>query len=115
VTFTFPEFIGPEVRKLISGRAKSIGICTFRVKMNLESIVLYFNKKDLAAVEIHTEINHILGEGTIGCSTVTRYLCKQSFADSSILPAGDREIQGPDAIGIAILQALAEQPFASLH
>jgi hypothetical protein len=34
--------------------------------MDLESIMLYLNKKDLAAVEIHTEIDHILGEDTIG-------------------------------------------------
>jgi hypothetical protein len=54
--------------------------------MDLESFVLYLNKKDLVRVEIHTEINRVLGEGTIGYSTVTRYLYKQSFADSSTLP-----------------------------
>jgi hypothetical protein len=52
--------------------------------MDLESTVLYLNKKDLAVVEIHTEINHVLGEGTIEYSTVTPDLRKQSFADSSI-------------------------------
>jgi hypothetical protein len=40
--------------------------------MDLESILLYLNKKDRAAVEIHTKINPLLGEGTIGYSTVTR-------------------------------------------
>jgi hypothetical protein len=53
--------------------------------MDLESIVLYLNKKDLAAVEIRTEIKHVLGEGTIGYLTVTRYLHKESFTDSSTL------------------------------
>jgi hypothetical protein len=83
--------------------------------MDLEPIVLYLNKKDLAAVEIHAKINHVLGGSIIGCSTVKRYLHKQSFADSSILPLEDRETQGPDAIDNAILQALDERPFASLR
>jgi hypothetical protein len=79
--------------------------------MNFESIVLYFNKNNLATVEIHAEINHVLGEGTIGYSTVTHHLRKQSFADSSTFPREDREIQGPDAIDNAILQALDKRPF----
>jgi hypothetical protein len=71
--------------------------------MDRESIVLYLNNKDLAAVEIQTEINHVLGEGPLACSTATRSLRKQSFADySTILPA-DPEIQGPDTINNAIL------------
>jgi hypothetical protein len=83
--------------------------------MDLESIMPYLNEKDLTAVEIHTEINHVLGEGTIGYLTVTRYLRKQNFADSSTLSPEDREIQGPDAIDKAILQALDEHPYASLR
>jgi hypothetical protein len=54
--------------------------------MDFELIVLYLNKKDLAAVEIHTKINHVSGEGPIGYSTVARYLRKQSFAYSLTLP-----------------------------
>jgi hypothetical protein len=81
-----------------------------RVKIDVESIGLYLNKKNLAAVEIHTKIDHILGDGIIGYLTVTRYLHKQSFADSSTLPPGDCEIRGPDAIDNAIPQALDEQP-----
>jgi hypothetical protein len=42
-------------------------------------------------------------------------LRKQSVADSSTLPPEDREIQCPDAIDNVILQALDEQPFASLR
>jgi hypothetical protein len=60
--------------------------------MGLEPIVLYLNKKDFAAVEIHTEINHVLGEGTFGYSIVTRYLRKQRFADSSTFPPEEGEI-----------------------
>jgi hypothetical protein len=44
--------------------------------MDLESITLYFNKKNLAAVKIHTELNYVLGQDAIGYSTVTRYLYK---------------------------------------
>jgi hypothetical protein len=83
--------------------------------MDLESIVLYLNMKALVVVEIHTEINHVLGEDTIGYSTVTRELRMHSFADSSTLRPEDPEIQGPDAINNAILQALDEQPFASFR
>jgi hypothetical protein len=54
--------------------------------MDLESIVLYLNNKDIAAVEIHTKINYGLQEGTVGYSTVTRHLRKQSCADSSTVP-----------------------------
>jgi hypothetical protein len=107
--------MGLKVRKIICHPARSIGTCTARIKADLESIVLYLNKKDLAAIEIQTEINHVLGEGTFGYSTVTRYLRKQSFVDSSALLPEDREIQGPDAIDNSILQALDEQSFASLR
>jgi hypothetical protein len=106
--------MGPEVRETIQLTPRSIGTCTFRVKMDLESIVLHFNKKDLAAVGIHTEIDHVLGEGTIRYSTVMRSLRKQNFADSSKSPSEDCEIPGPNAIDNVILQALDEQPFASL-
>jgi hypothetical protein len=84
------------------------------VKMDLESIVLYLKKKYLAVVEILTEINHVPGEHTSEYSTVTRYLRKQSFADSLTTPPENREIQGPDVIDNAILQAL-EPLFASLR
>jgi hypothetical protein len=53
--------------------------------MDLESITLYLNKEHLSAVEIHAEINSVLEEGTIGYSTITRYLRKQSFANASQL------------------------------
>jgi hypothetical protein len=76
--------------------------------MDLELIVPYLNKKDLTALEIHTEINHVLAEGTIGYSTVTHYLRRQSFADASIVPPEDREIQAPDASDNTIWQALGE-------
>jgi hypothetical protein len=82
--------------------------------MDLESIVLCLNKKDLAGIEIHPKINHVLGECTIGYSTVTDCLRKQSFGDSSTLPPADREIQGPDAIDSVILQVLDQQPFVSV-
>jgi hypothetical protein len=39
VTFAFAELMGLEVRKIIEPRGRSIGACTLRVKMNLESIV----------------------------------------------------------------------------
>jgi hypothetical protein len=86
-----------------------------KVNMDLELIVLYLYKKDLVSVEIHTEINHVHGEGTVGYLTVTRYLCKKSFADSSTLPREESEIQGPGAINKTIPQRPDEQAFASLR
>jgi hypothetical protein len=53
--------------------------------MDLELITLYLNKKYLLEVAIHAEINSVLREGTIGYSTVTRSLRKQSFANVSDL------------------------------
>jgi hypothetical protein len=62
--------------------------------MDLESLTLYLTKKHLSAVAIHAEINSILGEGMIGCSTVTRYLRKQSFANASHLAAEEPDLGG---------------------
>jgi hypothetical protein len=83
--------------------------------MDLESITLYRNKKHLSAVAIHAEIANVLGEGTIGYSTVTRYLRKQSFANASDLAPEERDLGAADTIDNAILQALDEQPFALLR
>jgi hypothetical protein len=74
--------------------------------MNLESVTLYLNKKHLSAVAIHAEINSLLGEGTIGYSTFTRYLRKQSFANASHLDPEQPDIGAADTIDNAILQAL---------
>jgi hypothetical protein len=76
---------------------------------------LYLNKKHLLAVAIHAEINSVLGEGTIGYSTVTRYLRKQSFANASHLAPEEPDLAAADTIDNAILQALDEYPCASLR
>jgi hypothetical protein len=83
--------------------------------MDLESITLYLNKKHLSAVVIHAEINSVLGEGTIGYSTITRYLRKQSFANASPLAPEKPDLGAADTIDNVILQTLDEQPFASLR
>jgi hypothetical protein len=76
--------------------------------MDLESITLYLNKKHLSAVAIHAEINSVLGKGTIGYSTTTRYLRKQSFANAWNLAAEEADLGAADTIDNAILQALEE-------
>jgi hypothetical protein len=83
--------------------------------MDLESITLYLNKMHLSAVAIHAEISSVLGEGTIGYSTVTRCLRKQSFANASHLAPEEPDFGAADTIDNAILQALDEQSFASLR
>jgi hypothetical protein len=83
--------------------------------MDLESITLYLNKKHLSAVAIHAEINSILREGTIGYSTVTRYLRKQTFANASHLAPEESDLGAADTIDNAILQALDEWSFAALR
>jgi hypothetical protein len=60
------KFLGLGINEILQRTVRSIGICTLRVRMDLESITLYLNKKDLLAVAIHAEINNVLGEGTIG-------------------------------------------------
>jgi hypothetical protein len=82
--------------------------------MDLESITLYLAMKHLGALEIHGEINSLLGQGTVGYSTVTRYLRKRSFRHSSESGEEEPEIGSCDPIDPAILQALFEQPFSSL-
>jgi hypothetical protein len=74
--------------------------------MDLESIMLYLNKRHLSAVAIHAEINSVLGENTIGYSTVTRYLRKQCFANASHLDPEKPNLGAADTIDNAILQAL---------
>jgi hypothetical protein len=76
--------------------------------MDLELITLYLNKKHLSAIIIHPEINSVLREGTIGYSTVTRYLGKQNFANASHLAPEKPDLGAADTIGNAILQALDE-------
>jgi hypothetical protein len=82
--------------------------------MDLESVMLYLNKKRLSAVAIHAEINIVLGKGTTGYSTVTRYLRKQSFANVSHLAPEEPDLGAADTIDNVILQALDESPFASI-
>jgi hypothetical protein len=74
--------------------------------MDLRSITLYLNKKHLSVVAIHAEISSVLGEGTAGYSTVTRYLRKQSFANVSHLAPEEPDLGAADTIDNAILQAL---------
>jgi hypothetical protein len=76
--------------------------------MDLESITLYLNKRHLSAVAIHAEINSVLGESMIGYSTVTRYLRKQSFANTWHLAPEKPDLWAADTIDNAILQALDE-------
>jgi hypothetical protein len=83
--------------------------------MDIESITLYLNKKHFSAVAIHAEINSVLEEGTVGYSTVTRYLRKQSFANTSHLAPEEPDLGAADTIDNTVLQALDEQHFASFR
>jgi ribosomal protein S12 methylthiotransferase accessory factor YcaO len=57
---------------------------------------------------IHGEINSVLGEGTIGYSTVTRDLRKQTFTNALHLSPEETGLGAADTINNAILQALDE-------
>jgi hypothetical protein len=83
--------------------------------MDLELITLSLNKKHISAFAIHAEINSVLREGMIGYSTVTHYLRKQSFANALHLAPEESDLGAVDTIDNVILQALDEQPFASLR
>jgi hypothetical protein len=47
---------------------------TVTARMDLESITRDFVEKHLDVVTIHAEINNVLGEATVGYSTVIWYL-----------------------------------------
>jgi hypothetical protein len=96
-------------------RSPSASEQTCRARIDLESITLDLAMKHLRAVEIHAEINTVLGEGTIGYSTITWHLRKQSFPHSSESAEGEPETRSCDPIDRAILQDLNQQPFASLQ
>jgi hypothetical protein len=81
MTFDSRKFLGLGINEILEGTARSIGICTLRIRMDLALITLYLNKKHLPAAAIHTEINSVLAQGTIGYSTVIHYLRKQSFVN----------------------------------
>jgi hypothetical protein len=83
--------------------------------MDLESITLYLTMKHLGALEIHAEINNVLGQSTVGYSTITGYLEKQSFPHSSESAEEEAEVGSSDPRNLALAQALNEQPFASLR
>jgi hypothetical protein len=83
--------------------------------MDLKSITLDLAMKHLGTLEIHVEINNVLGQGTVGYSTLTRYLRRRSFPHSSESAEEEAEIESRDPIERVILQALNEQPFSSLR
>jgi hypothetical protein len=95
-------------------RSPSTSERTLRAGMDIESITLYLAMKHLEALEIHAEINNVLGQGTPGDSTITRYLRKRSFPHSSESAEEKAEIWSCYPSDRAILQALNAQPFASL-
>jgi hypothetical protein len=76
--------------------------------MDFESVKLYLSKKHLSAVVIHAETNSVLREGTIGYSTVARYLRKQTFANTLRLASEEPDLGAADTIDNAILQAFDE-------
>jgi hypothetical protein len=108
-------FMGLGINEILYRTIRSIGTCTSRVRMDLESITLHLHKKHFSAVAIHAEINSVLGEGMIGYPTVTHYLRKQSFANASHLAPEEPDLGAADTIDNAILSAHDEQPFASLR
>jgi hypothetical protein len=86
-----------------------------KARMDLESITLYLAMKHLGALEIHAEINNVLGQGNVRYSTLTRHLRKRSFPHSSESAEEEPEIGSWGPIDHGILQALNEQPFSSLQ
>jgi hypothetical protein len=75
--------------------------------MDLESFTLYLNKKHLSAVAVHTEINSVLGESTIGfnCHSL---LAEAKFCKCFAPGPEEPDLGAADIIDSAILQALDE-------
>jgi hypothetical protein len=72
-------------------------------RMDLESIKLCLAMKHLGALEIHAEIKNVLGQGTVGYSTIPRYLRKRNFPHFSEPAEEEPEIGSCDPIDRAIL------------
>jgi hypothetical protein len=66
--------------------------------------------KHLSVLEIHAEINSVLGQGTVGYLTITRHVQKQSFTHYSESADEEAEVASCGPIDRAILQARNEQP-----
>jgi hypothetical protein len=84
-------------------------------RMDLQSITFYLTIKHLRALEIHDESNNVLEQSTLGYPTLTKYLRKRSFPNSSESVEEEAEIGSCDSIASAILQHLNKQAFASLR
>jgi hypothetical protein len=84
-TITFECFhrVYAQINNIFQRASPFIGDRTFRARMYLESMTLDLAMNHLGAIEIHPQINKILGEDTLGYSIITRYLEKQSFPNSS--------------------------------
>jgi hypothetical protein len=104
-----------EINNIFEPGSPSIGDRVLSVRIDLESVTSYLAMKLLGAVEIRAEISKVLGTGIVRYSTITRYLRKESFPDSSEVTEEEHEIGSSDPIDRAILQILNEQPFALLR
>jgi hypothetical protein len=94
------------------GRSPSTSERTLKARMDLESITLYLTTKHLGALEIHAEINSVLGQGTVGYSTITRYLRKRTFPHSSESAEEEAETGSCDPIDRVIQHAYSDHLFA---
>jgi hypothetical protein len=63
-----------EINSIFKHPSPSTGDDSFRARMTLESITFYLVMKHLGVIEIHAEINRVLGGRAVGYSSMTRYL-----------------------------------------
>jgi hypothetical protein len=80
--------------------------------MDQQSIVLYLPRKGLPAVSIHADLVATLDTEAVSYPSMIRYLREAMFASSNPpdpLPPPEHKL---DDFDLAILLALADQPFA---
>lgn len=83
--------------------------------MDQKSICVFLHKKGLSSEQVHSELVQVLGTEAVAYSTVTKYIRSSSFKairDESISEDSDDET---NLIDDAILQALEDEPFASVR
>jgi hypothetical protein len=80
--------------------------------VDLKSICLFLGKKCETGQEVFDGINEVLGPGTIGYSTVTEDLRLARFTN---IPAHGVSTYRPGIVDAAILKALSDAPFSSVH
>jgi hypothetical protein len=83
--------------------------------MDQGSICSFLAVKSFKGREVHIELETAIHEKAVGYSTVTKYLRSTSFDQREPIQRDEEDSSDLNIADQAILQALAFQPFGSVH